>query len=369
MKPELLMPGSFSAEELSSFKSSKKVWRIADIYDRQLKELFSITYPAKDGPGIERFVSERGDGDLAGAWVYYPWSGVMLHCVGPDDLFKLRTNRNQNLVTKDEQLRLKEATVAVAGMSVGSGMALACAYSGISNTIKIADFDRLETANLNRLQEALADVSVSKSDLSARRIYELNPFAEVQQYGALDAENIEDFFGNPKPAIVIDEIDDFKMKIRLRLKAKQEGVPLLMFTSLGDNILIDIERYDLDKNLVIFNGKIGDEAEAILRNSDITDEDIKRYAVTVVGPEYVPTKALTSLPEIGKTLAGRPQLYSTIAVDGGLAAYVARRIILDQPLQSGRYFVRFSQFFNMTDEDLESTPERQIILERILNHP
>jgi hypothetical protein len=41
-------------------------------------------------------------------------------------------------------------------MSVGSGIALSCVYSGFSGTIKLADFDTLETANLNRLRESLA---------------------------------------------------------------------------------------------------------------------------------------------------------------------------------------------------------------------
>jgi hypothetical protein len=365
MKPEILLPG-FTVEELNKFKSNKQVWRTADIYAGQLEELHSITYPAKNGPKLEEFVAKKGGGDLAGAWVYYPWSGVLLHCVGPDDLFSLRTNRNQNLISREEQHKLNETTVAVAGMSVGSGIALACAYSGMSKTIKIADFDQLETANLNRLRESLTDIGESKANLAARRIYELNPFADVKRYEALDDSNIDDFFVEPKLGVVVDEIDDFKMKVQLRLKAKEHGVPLLMFTSLGDNILIDIERYDLDDSLVIFNGAIGDEAEEILRSPEISAENMKRYAVTLVGPQYVPTKAMASLPDIGKSLVGRPQLYSTIAVDGGLAAFLIRRLTLGDPVKSGRFFVKFAELVGLRDDDLSETEERREILAKLM---
>lgn len=339
MKPQILVPGNFSQTDVDNLKAGK-IWRVADIYESQLAELAEIRHPASEASQKE-LIASQASGELAGAWVYYPWSGVLLHCAGDNELFELRTNRNQNLITKAEQKTLADASVAVAGMSVGSGIALACVYSSISGAIKIADFDTLETANLNRLRESLPDIGTAKTELATRHIYELNPFASVQSFDkGLDASNIDDFFENT--SVVVDEIDDFKMKILLRLRAKEKQIPLLMLTSLGDNILIDIERYDLDPKLAIFNGAIGDVPEEILAKDDISAEDMKRYAVSLVGQQYVPARALASLPEIGKTLVGRPQLYSTIAVDGGLAAYIIKMILLGEPVKSGRYYVKFS---------------------------
>ena len=362
-KPDVLLPGTFTADDLSEFQGSKKLWEMRDIYERQLKELFVIAYP--DGSGdFNAFASEKGVGDQAGAWVYFPWSGLMLHCVGPEDLFHLRTNRNQNLINAEEQRKLAAASVAVAGMSVGAGIAVGCVYAGIADMVKLADFDDLETANLNRLRAALSDVGRPKLELAAQEIYELNPFADVRPFNGVTNENISDFLQGS--AVVVDEIDDFKMKVQLRLHAKESRMPLLMFTSLGDNILIDVERYDENPDLAIFNGSISDVPEEILAKEDITPADARRYAVQIVGQQYIPTRALGSLLEMGKTLVGRPQLYSTVAVDGGLAAYVIKSIILGAPLKSGRYTIKFAELLDMPTSDLADTGERQDILAKLV---
>lgn len=355
----IILAGSYTHEDLDDFRTLHNVWKTVDIYGQQLHELAEIGHKTADE-------NVTTDMNLEGAWVYYPWSGVLLHCVDGERLFALRTNRNQNLITKDEQERLASSTVAVAGMSVGSGIALACVYSGISTTIKIADFDTLETANLNRLREGLPSVGQSKTALAAQHIYEIDPFADVQELSGVTSDNISAFFQNPDTAVVVDEIDDFKMKIQLRLKAKSLHVPLLMFTSLGDNILVDIERYDLDPDQEIFNGTLGKLPDEIMQAGDISPEDTRRYAVRLVGQEYVPTKAMASLLEMGKTLVGRPQLYSTIAVDGGLAAYVIKNIVLGVPLNSGRYFIKFAELFGMSSDDLGDSPERRDAVRQLL---
>lgn len=134
------------------------------------------------------------------------------------------------------------------------------------------------------------------------------------------------------------------MKIRIRLEARKNKTPVVMLTSLGDNLLIDIERYDLEPNLPLFNGLIGKTPEEIL-SKPVRLEDKNRYAVQIVGKENVPQRAMESLKEIGKTLVGRPQLLSTITVGSGVAAYLAREIALGNNVQSGRKLISFFSTF------------------------
>ncbi len=354
-QPRVLLPGEFSEEDVRELKAANKIWKTVDIYSRQVEELAEISYPGGDSQKRQEFIDQKGDGDLAGAWVYYPWSGTLMHCVGEDDLFALRTNRNQNLITKDEQKTLSQATVAVAGMSVGSGIALSCVYSGMSNTIKLADFDELSTANLNRLRESVSDVGTPKIDLATQHVYEINPFAKVETLDRITIDTMDGFLRNT--SVVFDEIDDFEMKIRLRIAAKAAKIPVIMLTSLGDNILVDVERYDLDADLPLFHGLLGDLPEEIL-NAKIGEKEKVKYAMQLVGINHIPTRALASLMQINKTLVGRPQLYSTIAVDGGLAAYLVRRLVLGQPLPSARGYVSFGTILDLpaiSDGEREST--------------
>lgn len=348
--PVILSDKNLSKSEVQSLVSEHKISTVIDLYDGQLQELEKIDY--SDGVGH--------------SWIFYPWSGKLLHTVDENALFVLRTNRNKLLITADEQKALSEAVVGIAGMSVGAGIAIATVYSGMSDTIKIADRDTLDTSNLNRLREPLLAVGQEKTKLAANHIYEINPFADVHEFSdGITAENIDAFFADPKLSVVIDEIDDFKMKVQLRTKAKEHKIPLIMFTSLGDNILIDIERFDLEPNRPIFHGIINNLEQEITSKTEITPEDIRRYSVQLVGAEYIPTRALESVARMGTELVGRPQLYSTIAVDGGLAAYTIRQIILDADVTSGRYFVAFANLLGLKTNELSDTPERQSILQKL----
>ncbi len=329
--------GSYTAEDLNEFRSKHSIWKEVDIYESQLEELLEVLHPDVNKREVERdkFNEKYKKGELEGVWVYYPWSGIFLHTVGENELYTLRTNRNKNLISMAEQNKISNSTVGIIGMSVGASIAIACAHLGVKN-IRISDFDNLETANLNRVRESLANVNQPKTSLIAQRILELDPFINLDLYAkGVDESNIHQFLKGLD--VVVDEFDDFKMKIILRNKAKEARVAVMMFTSLGDTILVDVERFDLDNRLPIFNGLIGDVPDKILASKNLTVEDIRQYSISIVGLENVPLRAIESLKELGKSLVGRPQLYSTIAVDGGLASYLIREHILNGNLQSGRY--------------------------------
>jgi len=369
-KPVILDEGKFNLDDLNNLKKNSNIYKTVDIHEGQLAELFRILHPdlPLDGKEFIQFISARPKGDLAGIWVFFPWSGTLLHCVGQEELFSLRTNRNQLIITRDEQQKLRNAVVGVTGMSVGAGMAISLAYSGISQTIKISDFDVLDTSNLNRLREALSSVGQPKIHLAAEHIYNVDPFADVHMFEqGVNKDNITEFFEDPDLSLIIDEIDDFRMKVSIRHEAKKRGIPTLMFSSLGDNILIDVERFDTEPDLQIFHGLLGALPEEILNNENISKKDENRYAVQLVGQEFVPTRALATLKEIGHSLVGRPQLYSTIAVDSGLATYLIRKIILGENIKSGRYFVKFSELFDLPSADLSNSDEREAILKQLFS--
>jgi hypothetical protein len=347
--PAILYEGAYSATELQQFKDTQRIWQVVDIFEQQLRELFEILHPAQRqassyADALQTFVEQRSAGGLQGNWIYYPWNGCLVHAVNQAEYLALRSNRNKNLITHDEQERLFQTCIAVAGLSIGTHIVEGLAYNGIAHTMKLAEYDTLDTSNLNRLRAGLKDVGETKITLAARRIYEIHPYAELSLYpGGLTPEVLPDFLsGTPQPQLVFEAIDDFKMKIRVRIAARRAHIPLIMLTNLGDTILVDIERYDLDPTLPLFNGLIGQTPEKILQ-AEMTEADKIRYAIDIVGREHLPPRVLQTLSEINRTLVGRPQLYSTVAAGGGLASYLARRLLLDQPLPGGRYLLSLEQ--------------------------
>lgn len=337
-------------KDLKRFKKNNRIWKVHDIYESQLSELFEVNYPQLlNSPNFgrlkDKFVDRKKN---EGEWIYFPWSGQLIHSVNRKDYYLLRTNRNRNLITKEEQKKLNDFAIGVVGLSVGGNIAVSLAYQGIADSMKLADFDSLETTNLNRVRAGIHQIGLPKTDLIAQQIYEINPYANLKLYPkGLTKGNLDDFVnGNPKPKLIFEIIDDFEMKIRLRLKAKSKGIAVVMLTNLGDSILVDIERYDLDRKLSLFNGLLGKIPEEIL-GKPISESDKIKYAVEIVGKKNIPQKALQSLSEINKTLVGRPQLSSTVIAASGIASFLTRRLALGQSLPSGRQLISLDKILNL----------------------
>src|SRR3989344_8209141 len=144
-KPIILYPKHYIENDLDNFKKTHNIWQEVDIFHEQVNELLELRYPdsLKRAKHKERILKEYTNNNSA--WIYYPWSGILLHCLGKEELFELRTNRNRNLISKVEQIKLRDITIGVAGMSVGAGIAIGAVQGGMSSTIKLADFDTMST--------------------------------------------------------------------------------------------------------------------------------------------------------------------------------------------------------------------------------
>ncbi len=354
-KPIILREGDHNLSDLTALRNTKKIWKEVDVYKLQLRELFEITNPSlifssqfetKKNEYIQKQLDEQKN-KFKGTWVYYPWSGNLVHTVNENDYSNLRTNRNKNLITEEEQKILASSCVGIVGLSVGSNVATTLTYGGIAKNLKLAEFDILETTNLNRVRGYLEQIGMNKIDLLSQQLYEINPFLNIYNFPEkINKINLENFVaGNPKPRVIFEIIDSFEMKIHLRALAREHEIPVIMITNLGDRILMDVERYDLDKNIDFFNGRAGKVPKNILEKPDITPQDKHKYAVDLAGVEHIPQKALGSVAEIGKTLVGRPQLASTVTIAGGLSSYLVRKIVLGQPLPSCSWLVDLDKIF------------------------
>lgn len=351
-KPLIFKEGRYKKSEIKSFKEKYNIGSVIDIFELQLSELFEIDNPRlihtkKLGKDKDIFIKNRLKSRRLGSWIYFPWNGKFIRMLGKKDYFRLRTNRNRNLITIPEQKKLERTSIGIVGLSIGSAFARNLMQQGIARNLKLVEFDSLETTNLNRVYAAVSDLGLLKLQIIAKQIYELDPYWNLNfNVEGLNNRNLKEFLlGEKRVDLVIEAIDDLKMKVRLRLAAKKYHIPVVMFTNLGDSVMIDIERYDRDKNLKLFNGVIDGVPENIL-SSKITPQNMNRYVTELVGLHNTPQRALDSLNLIGKKLVGRPQLAGTVNISGGLSAYIARKIILEEEMKSGRYLFKFETILN-----------------------
>lgn len=273
-----------------------------------------------------------------GRWVYYPWSGRLVHLLPPEEFRELRLDRNKYKITPEEQARLANFCVGIVGLSVGNAVAIALALEEACGHLKLADFDRLDLSNMNRLRAGVSAIGLPKTVLVARQIYEFNPYARLSLFPqGITAQNLDEFLlGTPRLHAVVDECDDLAMKIRLRERARALRLPVLMETS--DRGMMDVERFDLEPARPLLHGLIGDIKAADI-GPELSNEEKVRYILPLVGVETISTRAAASMVEIKETISTWPQLGSEVALGGAIVTAAVRRLALGQPLPSSRHYI------------------------------
>lgn len=285
-------------------------------------------------------VKEYAGDDLEkyGVWVHYPWNNTLLHILGEEEFVEVRTNRNKNKITKEEQDLFSTKTVGIAGLSVGRSAALTLATERLVGKLVLADFDVLELSNLNRIKAPLSDLGLNKCVSVAREIAMLDPYIQIECYTeGLTEDNMAAFFGESQSIdLFIEECDSLEIKINSRIYARSKGIPVVMEAS--DRCLVDIERFDLEPDRPILHGILDDDDISHVGSLKTFEEKLKLMS-KIVDVNQVTDRMLASLPEIGRSLRTWPQLASDVTFGGGVMTKLIRAIFTDTFRKSGRYYL------------------------------
>src|ERR1700733_3512957 len=111
-------------EELASLLDAGRVLCVHDTLAAQLQELMAVRVPSKKGRPAElaemaRELLGAGSAETYGTWVFYPWSGRLVHVLPDEAFFELRTARNHYKITPAEQRVLASKAIGVVGLPVG----------------------------------------------------------------------------------------------------------------------------------------------------------------------------------------------------------------------------------------------------------
>lgn len=311
--------------------------RLCDGLRDQLAELVRAEQSHRQMSSIEEAVaiSDRLEGTPAfeyGAWFHYPWSGALVHVLPVTEFRSLRTGRSSVDVPPVEQERLSKARIAVAGLSVGLAAATTLAFEGIGGRFALADCDLLAPSDLSRLAVPVCDLGLNRAILAARRLLELDPYLQVEVFPeGVSEKNIDAFLGDrsPGPSLLVEACDDMDTRIRLRERARQLCLPVLMETGDGG---LHIQRFDLEPELVqglvpginghAFRGAGSQrEVSSVLGNLGLSDPS---------------SSTAFSLVEFARTSSTRPQLASRVALSSALVSDAAKRVLLGTVTGSGR---------------------------------
>ena len=316
--------------------------------ESQIRELIMSRNPAglessKLDQEVRSFLG-NDQGDSYGIWVYYPWVNKLVHILDEPEFFELRTNRNQNKITKAEQLALSKKKVGIIGLSVGQSIALTLTMERGCGELRLADFDTLELSNLNRIRTPLYNLGIHKVIATAREIAEIDPFMKVKIFKeGLSNDNMDDFMlADGKIDLLVDECDGLDIKIQAREYARLHQIPVIMDTS--DRGMLDVERFDLEPERPIFHGRV--EGLDSTKLTGLSNHEKIPVVLQILGFEELSDRAKSSLQEVNKTISTWPQLATSVILGGAVGADVTRRIFLNEFSDSGRYYIDIEQIIN-----------------------
>lgn len=354
-----MKPVHLKHQELAALKDQHPELIVHDHVDLAIDELFDIDNPAqkdtKTADDVQAYKQQLvGDNpEEWGEWVYYPWLNQVVHFPAQKSLRALRTSRNRNLINSQEQAKLYEATLLIIGMSVGSNIVEALVSQGIGGKLVLIDMDIIEPSNLNRIRSPYTHVGLHKVEAISRKVWEIDPYIEIVGYhDGLNEKNIGEIFEQHTIDVVVDEMDELRMKILLREAAKERHLPVVMAADDGDDALLDIERYDLEPDLELFSGRIPAEVLQKIKSQSIPRPQlgmiIGKY---FVGAQNVPLRMYESLGEVGKSLPSWPQLGGAAALSGVSIAYIIKKILLGRKLKTGRILVSLDEKLDLEHQE------------------
>ncbi len=337
-----------SAEGLSDLEAlvaSGAVRAVHDTIEEQLDELIRCEDPAVVWTTDSLAAARRGIcGETPlwrwGTWVFYPWSGRLVHVLPREGFQQVRTDRNRSKIDRVQQRDLRGRRIGVVGLSVGNSAAVTLAMEGVGGAFRLADFDTVGLSNLNRLRAGIGDLGVSKAVLAARQMVEIDPYLDIEVItDGLTEASIGPFFdgvdGTRPLDLLVEECDTVWAKVAAREYARNRGIPVLMDTN--DRGLLDVERFDLEPHRPLFHGRTGEATSSDVAR--MNKGELLTFLLAVVdGPRLSPAMR-EAVGEIGRSLSSWPQLASGVTLGGALVADTARRILLGELIPSGRTYI------------------------------
>jgi molybdopterin/thiamine biosynthesis adenylyltransferase len=144
-------------------------------------------------------------------------------------------SRNIGWLTADEQQRLRQKRVAIAGMGgVGGFHLLTLARLGVEK-FNIADLDTFELANFNRQAGAvMSTLDRPKVEVLAEMARDINPECDIQTFPhGVSTENMRPFFQGVD--LYVDGLDFFAFEVRGNVfrHCAEQGIPAVTVAPLG----------------------------------------------------------------------------------------------------------------------------------------
>lgn len=244
-------------------------------------------------------------------------------------------SRNMGLLTEEEQQKIDDKRLLIAGCGVGSLIAISAARLGFEKFI-LVDGDVVELSNINRQGYSSKDVGKFKVNALAKRIRQINPHAEIKKYPIfVDLKNAKRLVH--KADIVIDSIDPDAAQavIAMHREAQKEHKTIIQPTDVGWGAMLQIftpESISYEKMI----GLNTDTPVEKVSNEEAFGKFIEFFVKLL--PPYVAKIAMEVAQGKRKHY---PQPVSAAYILAAMTTMAAKRIACDQPVKVAPDYISF----------------------------
>jgi len=244
-------------------------------------------------------------------------------------------SRNLGLLTEEEQQKIDDTTLLIAGCGVGSLIAISAARLGFEKFVLI-DGDKVELSNINRQGYSSHDVGKFKVNALAKRLRQINPHVQIKKYPVfVDLGNAARLVH--KADIIIDSIDPDAAQavIAMHRVAQKEHKTIIQPTDVGWGAMVQIFTPDS----ISYEKMIGLDPETPVEK--ISNEEafgkFVQYFVKLM-PEYV-SKIAMEVAE-GKR-PHYPQPVSAAYILSAMTVMAAKRVANNEPIITAPDYISF----------------------------
>lgn len=351
--PEIRHFSNKNFQEYKKFLSKHGSYKIFDFY----KELY-VQYKLVKDPKLyfaPKDIKEKNVQEIKShlnpnlSYSYGTWvvgeDKKIYHLLTKYDYLDLRTIRNRDLITWEEQKSLYNKKILFVGLSVGSHVLLNFIRTGIGKEFTIVDADAIELHNLNRTNFFLDDLGVKKVDVVKKQISMIDPYIKVKTFDRyLDEKMIPNVVKGTD--LIVDSFDNFPVKLMLRKIARKLNIPVLSGFDISKGAMVIVERYDKDPRLgleLYLNGYSEKDIHEAGNKGVINKTNL---FINIIGRKYHDKKMLDSVLRVGRDLTGYPQLSIATSLTSSLWTAAATDILLNRQSQSLRKYINLDEVLN-----------------------
>ena len=147
-----------------------------------------------------------------------------------------RYSRLARIINQDQILKLQKSTVMIVGIGGVGAMACEILARSAVGTLIIVDNDVIQLTNINRQIHATdKTINLSKTDVMAERINDIDPNCKVVKYDCFFNKESEYLF-DQHIDYVIDAIDTISAKLDLIEICHKKAIPIISCMGMGNRL-------------------------------------------------------------------------------------------------------------------------------------